>query len=90
MMSEERIIPSSEEEECCCCRASNVRLHGFSDSLMEVKDHQHCDLCDETLAAKTCEYPSQYDRTVQHLTQHVNLVANILLREFRKKGSSQP
>lgn len=81
-----RIIDPSPEHECCCCRAANVRLNLFKSGIFEKeKEHQHCDLCFETFAGNTCDYPVAYDRETAQIMQHINHVANLVIRELKRR-----
>jgi len=77
-------IAPNEDEQCCSCTADNLLLHVVEPSVFTsgVK-HQHCDLCFETFAGNACQYPSQYPN--KDVLQHINLVANILLRKIGGK-----
>jgi hypothetical protein len=77
------IIQPARDEECCCCRASDVLLHKWTETLSDKRTHQHCDLCYSTLAGNTCVYLKVYDHDTRFIVQHVNLVANIVLKELR-------
>ena len=83
-MSDVEIIQPHEDEECCCCRASDVLLHKWTDAVFKHGTHQHCDLCYATLAGNTCVYRDVYDHETAFIVQHVNNVANLLLKEMRR------
>lgn len=82
-MTDVEIIKPDEDEECCCCKASNVRLRKWTEEMFDKATHQHCDLCYETFAGNTCVYPKNYEPDTARIMQHVNLVANLLIREMR-------
>ena len=78
------IIKANKDEECCCCRSNMVDLHKWADSVTQA-EHQHCDLCYSTLAGNTCVYPTAYDSSVKQIMQHVNNVANVVLKKLARK-----
>jgi len=80
------ILEPAENQECCCCRVDGLRLHKWVEETVSgsAREHQHCDLCFKTFAGNACTYPLAYDLQTGKIMQHINAVANLVLRELKK------
>jgi len=80
------ILEPRDDQACCCCGVYGLRLNKWVEETVSgsAREHQHCDLCFQTFAGNACTYPLAYDLQTGKIMQHINAVANLVLREFKK------